>query len=252
MKLSSKDVAKMIDHSLLHPTLGDSELKKGCELALKYDVASCCVKPYHTALAKKLLAGSDVMVCAVIGFPHGNSSSEIKAEEAGQVCRDGAQEVDMVINIARAVEGDWDFVEKDIAAVLAVTKRWKAAIKVIFETDYLNDEQIIKLCQICSRLDCEFVKTSTGYNYVTMPDGQLGYKGAGDYHVLELMRKHSKASVQVKAAGKVRTFEAFIEVREKYGVTRVGTAQTAAIVEEARVKLDGAKPGEKVAEVKGY
>ncbi len=252
MKLTSRDIAKMIDHSLLHPTLGDAELKKGCEIARKYGVASCCVKPYHTALAKKLLAGSDVMVCAVIGFPHGNSSTEIKAEETEQVCRDGAQEVDMVINIAKAVEGDWAYVEKDIAAVVSVTKRNKAAIKVIFETDYLNEEQIIKLCQICSKLDCEFVKTSTGYNYVTMPDGQLGYKGAGNYHVLDLMRKHSKPSVQVKAAGKVRTFDAFIEVREKYGVSRVGTAQTAAIVEEARVKLDGAKPGEKMADAKGY
>ena len=238
---TSAAIAKMIEHSLLHPTLTEQELRTGCEIARKYHVANCCVKPCHVGLAKQLLAGSDVAVCAVIGFPHGNSTIDIKVAEAQQVIRDGATEVDMVINIAKAIEGDWAYLEKEIGALQAACIKAKAILKVIFETDYLNDAQIIKLCELCSKVGVAFVKTSTGYNYVKQADGKMDYAGA-TLRVLELMRKHSAPQVQVKAAGKVRGVDGFLRVRA-LGITRVGTAQTAALMEEARVQLDGAAPG---------
>lgn len=251
-KITSKDIGKMIDHSLLHPTLTDAELKAGCEVARKYGAATCCIKPYHTALAKEFLKGSDVIVCAVIGFPHGNSTTEIKVAETAQVIRDGAVEVDMVINIAKAMQGDWKYVETDIGEVNALCKKNKAVLKVIFETDYLDDAQIVKLCEICTRLSVGFVKTSTGYNYKKDKNGNMIYEGATT-HVLELMRKHSAANIQVKAAGACRTLDRFIEVRNM-GITRVGTGQTAQIVEEARVRFDGQKAASaaKSADPKGY
>ncbi len=237
---TSKELAKMIEHSLLHPTLTEQQLREGCAVARTYDVANCCVKPCHVALTKQLLAGSDVAVCAVIGFPHGNSTLEIKCAEAQQVIRDGATEVDMVINIAKAIEGDWAYLEQEIGALQSTCVSGNAILKVIFETDYLTDAHIITLCELCSKIGVAFVKTSTGYNYVKQADGTLDYAGA-TLHVLELMRAHSAPHVQVKAAGKVRGVDGFLRVRA-LGVTRVGTAQTAALVEEARVTLDGAAP----------
>jgi len=238
-KLTAKNIAKMLDHSLLHPTLTEKELEAGCKLARQYDAASACVKPCHTKAAKKLLVGSDVLVCAVIGFPHGNSTQEIKVAETKQVMRDGATEVDMVINIAKALEGDWAYLEGEIKAVHDATKARKAALKVIFEVDYLKDEHVIKLCKICSKIGVEFVKTSTGYNYVKDDKGQLGYKGATPA-VLKLMRKHSTARVQVKAAGACSTLDAVLRARD-IGVTRVGTGQTAKIVEDARARFGSGK-----------
>lgn len=239
--VTSHDIAKMIDHSLLHPTLTDEQLKAGCDVARKYDAASCCVKPYHTRMAAELLAGSDVKVCAVVSFPHGNSSTEIKVEETRQVIRDGATEVDLVINVGKAKQGDWEYVKEDIARVNTVCDEADAALKVIFTTDFLTDEEIIKVCEICSELQVEWVKTSTGYNYIKDDNGNMVYYGATD-RALGLMHDHTPANVEVKAAGKCRTLDRMLEVREKYGVTRVGTNLTAELVEEARVRLDGAAP----------
>ncbi len=238
---TSQDIAKMIDHSLLHPTLTEAELREGCALALKYDAASCCIKPYHTKLTAELLKGSDVKVCAVIGFPHGNSTLEIKVAESKQVMADGATEVDIVINMSKAKEGDWDFVKNEIGTLTQVIHDGGAKVKVIFECDYMGSEEVIKLCEICSDVDADWVKTSTGYNYQTMDDGNLGYFGAGDPELLKLMRKHSKPSVQVKAAGKIRGLKMYIDCLEM-GVSRVGTGQTADIVNAARVELDGLEP----------
>jgi len=225
------EITKMIDHSLLHPTLTDAELKAGCELAIKYNVASCCVKPYHTKLAAELLKGSSVLVGAVIGFPHGNNSTAIKVAETQQVIADGAVEVDMVINIAKALQGDWDYVAQEIAAVMDITKANAAALKVIFATDFLEDPHIIKLCEICSKLLVDFVKTSTGYNYVKGADGQYSYQGATT-HVLKLMLAHTPPEVQVKAAGACSTLERILEVKE-WGITRVGTGQTEKVAQDA-------------------
>jgi len=199
------ELAKMIDHSLLHPTMTDKDLFEGCQLAKHYNVATVCIKPYAIKEALEWLKGSDVMVCAVIGFPHGNSTTAVKVYETEQACKDGAQEIDMVVNIGKVLGEDWDYVEKEIRAIVAVTKKHKAALKVIFENDYLPDDKYkIKLCEICSAAGVEFVKTSTGYGFVKGADGKYSYEGATE-HDLILMRKHSAPQVQIKAAGGVRT-----------------------------------------------
>jgi deoxyribose-phosphate aldolase len=228
--------AKMIDHSLLHPTMTDEDLEQGCLLAKAYNVATVCIKPYAIKDALRWLEGSEVMVCAVIGFPHGNSTTTVKVFETEEACRDGAKEIDMVVNIGKVLGNDWDYVEQEIAAIVAVTKKHNAALKVIFENDFLPvDHFKIRLCGICTSLKVEFVKTSTGYGFVKGADGKYSYQGATD-HDLILMRKHSGPGVQVKAAGGVRTLDDLIHVKE-LGVTRIGATSTAAIIDEARKRF---------------
>jgi deoxyribose-phosphate aldolase len=227
-----KELAKMIDHSLLHPTMTDADILKGCEIARRYDVATVCVKPYAVPMCKQALAGSDVAVCSVIGFPHGNNTTAIKVAEAEQAIRDGATEIDMVINIGKALGGEWEYVQADIAAVNAACITRGAILKVIFETDYLQDEHIIHLCRICSEVKTAFVKTSSGYGFVKQANGDYNYKGATD-HVLTLMRQYSAPEVQVKAAGGVRTLDGLLKVRE-LGATRCGATATEAMLEEAK------------------
>ena len=233
MSESLRAIAKMIDHSLLHPTLTDQELIAGCQLARKYDVASVCIKPYAIPLAKEQLKGSDVFVSTVIGFPSGSHKIDVKVQEAELALDDGAIELDMVVNIGKALSRDWDYLHREIKAINDVAVRRKALLKVIFETDYVaQDDLRIQLCRICSELAVAFVKTSTGYNYVRQPDGQMAYAGASD-HVLQLMRRECPPSVQVKAAGKVKTLEDVLRVRS-LGVTRIGATTTAEILEEAK------------------
>jgi deoxyribose-phosphate aldolase len=227
-----KSLAKMIDHSLLHPTMTDAEILKGCEIARRYDVATVCVKPYAVAMCKEALKGSGVKVCSVIGFPHGNSTTQIKVAEAEQAIHEGASEIDMVINIGKALGGDWDFVRADVDAVNQACVKNGAILKVIFETDYLQDMHIIQLCQICSDLKVAFVKTSTGYGFVKQPSGDYNYKGATE-HALKLMRQYCTPEVQIKAAGGVRTLDQLLRVRE-LGVTRCGATATEAMLEEAK------------------
>jgi len=227
-----KDIAKMIDHSLLHPTMTDEIVLAGLALSKEYDVATACVKPYSVKLAAGMLAGTDVGVCAVIGFPAGNSTTKMKITEARQVMADGATEVDVVINIGKALGQDWTYVSDEIKAVNDVVVAGGAILKVIFEVDYLEDAHIIRLCEICSQHKVAFVKTSTGYGMVKHPNGFYTYQGATD-HVVKLMRKHSAPGVQVKAAGGVRTLEDTLRVRE-LGASRIGATATKAILEEAQ------------------
>lgn len=227
-----KDIAKMIDHSLLHPTMTDTVIEDGILLAKKYDVATVCVKPYSVHTAAEILKGTNVGVCAVIGFPHGNSTTEIKAAEARQVMRDGATEVDMVVNIGKVLGGDYEYVSTEIKAINDTVTAQGAILKVIFETDFLADEHIIRLCEICSLHQTAFVKTSTGYGFVKQATGQYAYVGATDHH-LALMRKHCDPAVQVKASGGVRTLDDTLRVRA-LGVTRIGATATEAILEEAK------------------
>ena len=229
---SLKDLAKTIDHSLLHPTMTDADILHGCNIAKCYDVATVCVKPYAVTMCKEALKGTEVKVCSVIGFPHGNHTTRIKVAETERAISDGATEIDMVINIGKALGGDWAFVQADIDAVNRACLKGEAILKVIFETDYLQDEHIIRLCEICSELKVAFVKTSTGYGFVKQPNGDYNYQGATD-HVLTLMRKHSASSVQVKAAGGVRTLDDLLRVRA-LGVTRIGATATEKILEEAK------------------
>ena len=240
MKYTYEQLAKMIDHSLLHPTMTDQELEEGCRVAAKFGVASVCIKPYAVKRAAELLRGSGVLVGAVIGFPHGNSCTESKRCETKLACEDGAAEIDMVINIGKALSGDWDYVEKDIRAVCEEAHGHGAKVKVIFENDYLgkggaglsSDELKRMLCRICERAEADWVKTSTGYGFVKQPDGSYNYRGATE-HDLALMRATCSAKVQVKAAGGVRDLDGLIKVRD-LGASRCGATATAAMLEEYR------------------
>ena len=231
MRYSYDELAKMIDHSLLHPTMTDRELAAGCRLARKYKVASVCIKPYAVKAAAKLLRGSGVAVGAVVGFPHGSSTTESKRIETALACRDGATEIDMVINVGKALSGDWTYVEKDIRAVVREAHRHGAIVKVIFENDYLQGDAIKRrLCRLSEKAGADFVKTSTGYGFVKGPDGTYGYKGATE-HDLILMRKAVSSRVQVKAAGGVRDLDALMHVRD-LGTSRCGATATAAMLDE--------------------
>ena len=237
--ISKLEIAKMIDHSLLHPTMDDRTLREGIELARKYNVASVCIKPYAVKMAAEMLEGSDVMVGTVIGFPHGNSRVDVKVYEAERAIDDGAVEIDMVVNTGKVLSEDWDYVSNEIGSIVAVTKKHGATLKVIFENDFLTEERHkISLCEICSELEVDFVKTSTGYGFVKQADGSYSYNGA-THDDLVLMRKHSGPRVQVKTAGGVRSLEDTLRVRE-LGVTRIGATATEAII----LAVDGKNAGE--------
>ncbi|WP_246524149.1 deoxyribose-phosphate aldolase [Gemmata palustris] len=215
----------MFDHSLLQPNLTDADLERGCLLARELGAASVCIKPYAVRLAAKLLAGSTVQASTVIGFPHGGHLTAVKVFEAERAMDDGATELDMVVNVGKVLSGEWNFVADDIAAVVRAAHARVAKVKVIFENAYLKDEHKRELCRICGDVRADWVKTSTGYaeTGATIED-------------LKLMREHSPAWVQVKAAGGVRTFEKLMEVRA-IGVTRVGATATKAILDDAKAKL---------------
>lgn len=225
------ELAKMIDHSLLHPTMSDAEVQTGCEISRDYGVATACVKPYSIRQALEIFAGTDVLACAVIGFPHGNSTTGIKVVEAESAALAGAKEIDMVVNNGKVKSGEWAYVKREIALINEAVLAADAILKVIFENDYLTDDEIIRLCEICSEVDVAFVKTSTGYGFVKQPDGQYNYKGATFEH-LKLMRKHTAPHIQIKAAGGVRTLDDLLKVRE-LGVTRIGATATKVILNEA-------------------
>ncbi len=250
MKYTYDELAKMIDHSLLHPTMTDQDLEEGCKLAARYGVASVCIKPYAVKRAAELLKGTGVLVGAVIGFPHGNSATESKRYETELACKDGAAEIDMVINIGKALGGDWDYVERDIKAVCDEAGRHGAKVKVIFENDYLtkggagltSDDFKRKLCQLCERAGAAWVKTSSGYGFVKQADGSYNYQGATE-HDLALMRASVSAKVQVKAAGGVRDLDGLIKVRD-LGGSRCGATATAAMMEDYRKREAAEKTGQ--------
>ena len=252
MKYTYEELAKMIDHSLLHPTMTDQDLEAGCKVAAKYGVASVCIKPYAVQRAAELLKGTGVFVGAVIGFPHGNSATESKRYETGLACKDGAVEIDMVINLGKALGGDWEYVERDVQAVCDEAHQHGAQVKVIFENDYLtkggaglsSDDFKIKLCQLCERAGADWVKTSSGYGFVKQSDGSYNYQGATE-HDLALMRASVSAKVQVKAAGGVRDLDGLIKVRD-LGGSRCGATATAAMMDEYRRREAAEKAGQTV------
>lgn len=252
MKYTYEELAKMIDHSLLHPTMTDQELEDGCKVAAKYGVASVCIKPYAVKRAADLLKGTGVFVGAVIGFPHGNSTTESKRYETELACTDGAVEIDMVINLGKALSGDWDYVARDVKAVGDEAHKHGAKVKVIFENDYLgnggaglnSDDFKKKLCELCERAGADWVKTSSGYGFVKQPDGSYNYKGA-TAHDLALMRASVSTHVQVKAAGGVRDLDGLIKVRD-LGGSRCGATATAAMLDEYRRREAAEKAGQKL------
>ena len=225
MDYTYTDIAKMIDHSLLNPTLAEPALDEGIQIALQYDVASVCILPYALKRCAEALADSKVMASTTIGFPHGGHATAVKVAEAKQALADGGQELDMVVNISQVLSGDWDYVKDDIAAVVDCTHAQGQKVKVIFENCYLNDEQKIRLCEICGQVGADWVKTSTGYG-----------TGGATIEDLTLMRANSPETVQVKAAGGVRDLDKLLQVRA-LGVTRVGATRTIEMLEECKRRL---------------
>ncbi len=225
MDYTYSDIAKMIDHSLLNPTLTVDQLEAGCRLALDYDVASVCIMPYYLRRCAEMLKGSTVKASTTIGFPHGGHTTAVKAAEAKQALDDGCEELDMVVNISKVLSGDWDYVRDDIKTVVDLAHAQQQKVKVIFENCYLQDEQKIQLCNICGQIGADWVKTSTGYG-----------TGGATMEDLKLMRENSPDQVQVKAAGGVRDLDKLLEVRA-LGVTRVGASRTADILDECKKRL---------------
>jgi deoxyribose-phosphate aldolase len=224
-----QDIAKMIDHSLLNPTLAAEELEKGIRLALAYDVASVCIMPYYLRRCADLLRDSTIKAGTTIGFPHGGHTTAIKVAEARQALDDGGEELDMVVNISKVRSEDWDYVRDDIRAVVEVTHGRGGKVKVIFENAYLEDLHKIRLCEICGEVGADWVKTSTGYG-----------SGGATIEDLRLMRKHSPARVQIKAAGGVRDLDTALAVRVA-GATRFGCTRTTEILDECRRRLAAAR-----------
>jgi deoxyribose-phosphate aldolase len=235
MKYRYDQLAGIIDHSLLHPTLTDQQLEDGCRLAARLRVATVCVKPHAVRQAARWLEGTGVKTGTVVGFPHGSVPTEVKRFETEVACRQGATEIDMVVNVGKALSGDWAYVEEDVGAVCAQAHLHGALVKVIFENDFLPDDEIkIRLCQLCVRVEADFVKTSTGYGFVKQADGTYRCQGATD-HDLELMRAHIPPGMGLKAAGGVRTLDGLIRVRD-LGANRCGMTATAAVLAEYRTR----------------
>jgi deoxyribose-phosphate aldolase len=230
--LDVRQIAKMIDHSLLHPTMNDHQLRSGCELAARYDVASVCIKPYAVSDAVAWLVNSDVAVGTVVGFPQGGNNTQIKIDETKIALNDGAKEIDMVVNIGKVLSREWGYVQDEIGVIVSEVRSHGGILKVIFENDFLpEDEYKIRLCEICTEERVDFVKTSTGYGMVKTAGGMYSYAGATIMD-LKLMRKYAGPQVQVKAAGGVRTLDDVLQVIS-LGVTRVGATATAMILDEA-------------------
>ncbi len=225
MDYTYSDIARMIDHSLLNPVLTEGELEQGCRVALEYDVASVCIMPYYLRRCAEILQGSSVKASTTIGFPHGGHTTTVKIAEAKQALAEGGQELDMVVNISKVLSGDWEYVRSELDAVIDLTHAHGQKVKVIFENCFLNDDQKIRLCEICGQLGADWVKTSTGYG-----------SGGATMEDLKLMRQHSPLSVQVKAAGGIRDLDKLLEVRA-LGVTRVGATRTAEILDECKRRL---------------
>jgi len=225
MQYSYTELSKMIDHSLLNPTFTEQQMESGIALALAYDVASVCIMPFYHKRTVELLAGSTVAPSSVVGFPHGGNTTKTKLLESEQLIDDGCMELDMVININRALSGEWNYVDGEIGTIVKLAHTAKRKVKVIFENCYLNEDQKIRLCKICCDIGADWVKTSTGYG-----------TGGATMEDLQLMIDNVTAPIQVKAAGGIRDCDALIKVKQM-GVTRVGSSRTPDMLDEARRRL---------------
>jgi len=217
-----EDIAGMIDHSLLKPNLTDKEIEEGCRIAHEYRVATVCVRPSDVRRAAEILRQSPVRVTTVIGFPHGSTTTAAKVFEAEEAIRNGARELDVVLNIGKLKSKDYDYVRADLEAVTAAAHAKSIIVKVIFENCYLEDEEKIAACRISSEVGVDFVKTSTGFA-----------TGGAEDRDLKLMRKHTAPAIKLKAAGGIRTLERAMEVR-KLGCTRIGATATVGILERLK------------------
>ena len=223
--MTVKEIARMIDHTVLSNTATRDVFVEACEFAKANKCASVCICPFFVAECAKLLKGTEVKTCTVIGFPHGTHSTAAKVAEAKAAIVDGADELDMVVNVAKVKDGDWGYVKTDIAAVTHVSHASGAIVKVIFENCFLTDDEKKHLCQICSEVGVDFVKTSTGFG-----------TGGATVADVRLMRENTKPQIQVKAAGGIRTLDQLLEMYEA-GATRMGCSRSAAVLEEAQKRF---------------
>ena len=215
-------INKFIDHTLLKAFATSDEIRKLCEEAKKYNFKSVCVNPVHVSLAKECLEGSDVLVCTVIGFPLGANTKEIKAFETIDAIKNGADEIDMVINIGKAKEHDYTYIEDEIKMVVAASTG--KTTKVIIETCYLNDEEKMNCCLAAKKAKATFVKTSTGFG-----------TGGATANDIRLMRETVGPDMGVKASGGIRTLDD-LELMVENGATRIGASSGVAIMENSSSK----------------
>jgi deoxyribose-phosphate aldolase len=225
MDYTYEEISKMIDHSLLIPTLKVAELEQGIELAMAYDVASVCIMPYYLKRCSGLLAGTTIAASTTIGFPHGSQTTESKEAAAERAVHDGCLELDMVVNISQVLSDHWDYVRSEIKRVVDIAHAANRKVKVIFENCYLTDTHKRRLCEICGEVNADWIKTSTGYG-----------TGGATVEDLKLMRQHAPEHVQVKAAGGVRDLDKILEVRA-LGVSRIGASRTQPMLDECRQRL---------------
>jgi deoxyribose-phosphate aldolase len=225
-ELKDRNVAGMIDHTLLKPDATPGEIEVLCKEAKDHSFASVCINPCYVSLCKKLLAASSVKVCTVIGFPLGATTTEVKEFETEQAIKNGADEVDMVINIGQLKAGNYDYVEKDVRAVVNTARRKNVLSKVIFEIVLLTDEEKVKAALICKRAGADFVKTSTGFS-----------KGGATVGDVALMKYVVGSKIGVKAAGGIRSKED-AEAMIASGADRIGASASVKIVSGEKVEGD--------------
>ena len=216
--IADKNLARKIDHTMLKPDATPDEIKSICEEAKKYNFASVCVNPCYVSLCSKLLKGTEVKVCTVIGFPLGATTTEVKKFEAEQAIQRGAQEIDMVINVGELKQSNYDYVFTDVNQVVLTTKKRQLICKVILETALLTDEEKVKACLICKKAGADFVKTSTGFS-----------KGGATVGDVALMKYVVGSGIGVKASGGIRTKKEAEEMIAS-GADRIGASASVKIV----------------------
>ena len=233
--MTGKDIAKLIDHTLLSPQATQKEITNLSMEAQCFSFASVCVNPFYVKFCSELLNDSPVKVCTVIGFPLGANTTSVKIFEAQTAVKDGADEIDMVINVGKAIENDFDFILNEVKAVKDSLKilesevSKKIILKVILETCFLSDFQIVECCKASVSGGADFVKTSTGFASPKSSEGQLLPNGASVHHV-QLMRKTVGEKIGVKASGGIRSYNTLIQMVEA-GATRIGTSSGVSIVQ---------------------
>jgi len=210
-----------IDHTILKPTTTISDVEKICEEAKHYQFAAVCVPPLYVKKAKEILINTSVKVATVIGFPFGYSAIEAKVAEIVLAIVDGADELDMVINISAIKNNDWNFIANEINTIIPIIKSKNKVIKVIIESGILTDDEIIKCCDIYGAAGVDYVKTSTGY----------AEKGA-TIHAVKIIRAHLADSVKIKASGGIKTYQFAKELIDA-GATRLGCSSSVQIVKES-------------------
>lgn len=219
---SIEELAALIDHTNLRPDATEADIARLCDEAQTWCFGAVCVNQAQVKLASKLLAGTDVRVASTISFPFGQTAGPVKVCEARDALEAGADEIDYVINITQAREGNWAYIESEMASMMRICREFNATCKVIFENCYLTHDQKVGLIEVANYICPDFIKTSTGFG-----------PGGATFEDVRLMRELAAPEVQVKAAGGIRDAAAFLEF-VRLGATRIGCSASIAIMEELR------------------